>query len=68
MSGLIEKKLDVFLFFSWLPKNGELYSGPAETQYFFWSAASPPLFNYERSCKVPYPDLTCFGEFNKPLW
>ena len=26
------------------------------------------LFNYESSCKVPYPDLACFGKFNKPLW
>lgn len=26
------------------------------------------LFTYESSCKVPYPDLACFGKFNKPLW
>lgn len=48
-------------------ENGKLYSRLVEIQYLFWAVPSPP-FSYERSCKVPHPDLTCFGKFNKPLW
>lgn len=61
------KRAWCFSSFLWLKKNGEFYSRPLETQY---SSVLLPLllFNYESSCKVPYPDLACFGKFNKPLW
>lgn len=61
-------KLGVFSFFlEFFWENGKLYSRLVEIQYLFRAVPSP-LFSYERSYKVPYPDLTCFGKFNKPLW
>lgn len=57
----------MFFFFLMVKEEWRILFQILETQY---SSGLLPLllFNYESSCKVPYPDLACFGKFNKPLW